>query len=95
MKSEWMEYTFDELVVRNQGVNTTTEKVSYSESGFPVIRANNIGEYTIDDSNIVYVNSETFLRIKNPCKPKINDILYTNIGSQLGNAAKVKISYDE
>ena len=94
MKSEWNEYILDELVIRNQGVNTTTEKVSYSDSGYPVIRANNISDYVLDFQNIVYVDNETFTRIKNPCKPKKNDILYTNIGSQLGSATKVKFDVE-
>ncbi len=94
MRSEFTEYILDDLVIRNQGVNTTTEKVSYSDKGYPVIRATNISQYNIDEQNIVYVDRDTFERIKHPCKPKFNDILYTNIGSQLGNAAKVKINYD-
>ncbi len=91
---EFSKFTLDELIEkRNQGVNTTTEKVSYSESGFPVIRANNISQGWIDFSDIVYVDKKTFARIKESCKPKKGDILYTNIGSQFGNAAKVSINF--
>lgn len=91
---EFTKFTLDELIEkRNQGVNTTTEKVTYSESGIPVIRANNISQGRIDFSDIVYVDQKTFSRIKEPCKPKKGDILYTNIGSQFGNAAIVSIDF--
>ena len=82
--------SLDEVIVkRNQGVNTTTEKVEYSETGVKVIRANNISTGIVDYSNCVYVAEKTFERIKDACKPQKGDILYTNIGSQLGNAALV------
>lgn len=91
MGSEWRPYKIDDLIIkRNQGVNTTTEKVKYSEAGMTVIRANNISGEGIDWSNCVYVDTETFAKIKSPCKPKKGDILYTNIGSQFGVAVKVE-----
>jgi len=80
----------DILKFKNQGVNTTTEKVKYSVSGTPVIRANNISKNYIDISNLVYVDDATYSKIRVQCKPEKNDILFTNIGSQLGNAS---ISY--
>ena len=95
MSSEWIERTLDDLILkRNQGVNTTTEKVEYAEKGIIVIRANNIGQAGIDFSNVAYVDETTFKRIKSPCKPKTGDILYTNIGSQLGNAVKVDVDFE-
>ena len=77
----------DILEFKNQGVNTTTEKVKYSEEGTPVIRANNITANHIDTKNIVYVDSKTFSRVRSQCKPLKRDILFTNIGSQLGSAS--------
>ena len=95
MSSDWIERTLDDLILkRNQGVNTTTEKVEYAEKGIIVIRANNIGQAGIDFSNVAYVDETTFKRIKSPCKPKTGDILYTNIGSQLGNAVKVDVDFE-
>lgn len=92
---KFVELSLDELLTRkNQGVNTTTEKVSYSEIGIPVIRANNILNGVIDYKDIVYVDEDTFARIKEPCKPRSGDILYTNIGSQFGNAAKVEADFE-
>jgi type I restriction enzyme S subunit len=91
MAGEWTDVRLDDLVLkRNQGVNTTTEKVNYSSAGVVVIRANNISAGRIDFTDVTFVDSETFGRIKDPCKPKQGDVLYTNIGSQFGNAAIVK-----
>lgn len=95
MVSDWKTQKLDELIVkRNQGVNTTTEKVKYSESGKPVIRANSISQSRIDFSDCVFVDDVTFQRIKEPCKPKKGDVLYTNIGSQFGSAAKVESDFE-
>lgn len=91
MAGEWTDVRLDDLVLkRNQGVNTTTEKVNYAPSGVVVIRANNVSAGRIDFTNVTFVDSETFGRINGPCKPKQGDVLYTNIGSQFGNAAIVK-----
>jgi type I restriction enzyme, S subunit len=83
----WRVWKLDDILsARNQGVNTTTEKVEYAESGIPVIRAKNINKNFIDFNDIVYIDNKTFSRINKTCKPQRYDILYTNIGSQLGNA---------
>ncbi len=84
----WSETKFTELINKaNQGVNTTVEKVSYSERGKVVIRSNNISENVIDLSDVRYVDDETYFRISDNCKPKRGDILYCNIGSALGSAS--------
>ncbi len=89
--SKWELYKLDELFEEsNQGVNTTTEKVKYSENGtHPVIRAKNIYQYKIDYEDVVYINHDTFINLKDTVKPKEGDVLYTNIGSQFGNASSV------
>ena len=89
--SEWKDYKLGELFANsNQGVNTTTEKVKYSKDGIAVIRAKNIRQYKIDFNDVTYVDKNTYDKLKKTVKPQIGDILYTNIGSQLGNAAQVK-----
>lgn len=82
------------LIKKNQGVNTTTEKVSYSESGIPVVRANNISAYKIDYDDLVYVDEVNYSRIRIECRPQNGDVLYTPIGSQFGSAALVKDNKD-
>jgi len=92
--NEWKLYKLDELLLkRNQGVNTTTEKVKYSNNGIPVIRAQNILTSGLSFNDIAYVDEETFKRVRPECKPLINDILYTNIGSQFGTACKVNTDF--
>lgn len=91
---EWNLIKLDDLLVkRNQGVNTTTEKVKYTESGIPVIRAQNITSFGLDFTELTYVSEDTFKRVRIECKPKINDVLFTNIGSQFGTACKVKTEF--
>jgi type I restriction enzyme, S subunit len=89
--TNWKETTLGEVLLkRNQGVNTTTEKVVYSSVGIPVIRAQNITFGNIDFSEIAFVDADTFNRLGDSVKPNRNDVLYTNIGSQMGIASKVK-----
>ena len=91
MASDWEEVNLGDLFEQsNQGVNTTTEKVEYSDDGLIVIRAKNISAYSIDYQDVVHVSEETFDKLKSAVKPKCGDILFTNIGSQLGSAALVK-----
>ena len=91
MGSDWREVNLGDLFAQsNQGVNTTTEKVEYSDDGLIVIRAKNISAYSIDYQDVVNVSEETFGKLKAAVKPKCGDILFTNIGSQLGSAALIK-----
>ena len=73
----------------NQGVNTTTEKVTYSESGITAIRSNNVEENRLDMRNKKFVSREMYNRLTDKVKPRLNDVLYCNIGSKLGAAAVV------
>ena len=87
---DWKNTILEKLLLeKNQGANTTVLKIKYSDNGYPVLRAKNILENLIDYDDIVFVNKETFEKIDQNFKPKINDVLYTNIGSQFGNAAVV------
>ena len=87
----WEVKMFSEIIKHsNQGVNTTTEGVIYSEKGFKVIRSNNISENIIDFNDVKFVDNKTYLRVKDTCKPKKGDVLYCNIGSALGSASIYK-----
>ena len=95
MGSNWKICELDKVIKkRNQGVNTTTEKVKYSSEGIIVIRANNILSGRIDYRDCAFVDEETFSRIKDTCKPRKGDVLYTNIGSQFGTAVKVNVDFE-
>ncbi len=77
----------DLLDFKTQGVNTTTDHISYVEKGYKIVQAKNIAPYniTFDESN--FVDEKTFIRIKDNHKLHKGEVLYTNIGSQLGNSA--------
>ena len=81
------EYSIDEILIsRNQGINTTTEKVVYSSCGNKIVQAKNIHKYkcSFDDEN--YIDNITFERIKDIHKLSRGNVLFSNIGSQMGNA---------
>lgn len=89
----WLNLSFQDIILKsNQGVNTTTEKVEYSNSGYIVVRSNNISENKISFEDVKYVDEDTFKKIKSPCKPIKGDILYCNIGSALGSAALFELN---
>lgn len=76
----------DLLATKTQGVNTTTDNIKYVDSGIRIIQAKNISkyEYTFDNEN--YVSEKTYLNMKENHKLHNGEVLFTNIGSQLGNS---------
>jgi type I restriction enzyme S subunit len=89
----WVETTLGEVILnKNQGVNTTVEKVEYTKEGFKILRAKDISSKQIDFLNTEHVSKLTFEKLSNRVKPKLNDLLYTNIGSQMGLCAKVSMN---
>ena len=83
-----MIYKLKDLIkLKTQGVNTTTDKVKYSNNGYKIVQAKNIEQYniTFDDKN--FIDEITFNRMKENHILKKGDVLFTNIGSQLGNCA--------
>lgn len=84
-------YILNDLILsKNQGINTTTEKIKYCTSGHKVLRAKNILDNKIDESDLVYIDDNTYDTSNDNYKPKIDDVLYTNIGSQFGSACVLK-----
>lgn len=84
---KFKEYKLSDLIeLKSQGVNTTTDKISYSDTGIRIIQAKNINKfkYSYDEKN--YIDEETFNKMKENHKLHSGEVLYTNIGSQLGNA---------
>ena len=78
---------FDLLEFKTQGVNTTTDHIMYVNKGYKIVQAKNIAPYniTFDENN--FIDEDTFSRIKDNHKLHKGEVLYTNIGSQLGNSA--------
>ena len=83
-----MIYKLKDLIkLKTQGVNTTTDKIKYSNSGYKVVQAKNIEQYnvTFDEKN--FIDEKTYERIKKNHILHKGDVLFTNIGSKLGNCA--------
>lgn len=91
IKNGWFSFPLKSLILeKNQGVNTTTEKVNYTDHGIPAIQAGNIGPGTIEYSTEKFITEEKYSELSGSVKPKIGDVLYTNIGANFGNSAVVK-----
>jgi len=89
-KKGWSCYFLDEIILsKNQGVNTTTEKVEYTSSGIMAIQAGNVMSGSISFEAEKFIPEEKFKFLSCNVKPKEKDLLYTNIGASFGNAAVV------
>ena len=83
----------DLLLLKTQGVNTATDNVQYESNGIKIVQAKNIEPYKVTFDSKNFINEKTFARMKENHILKKGDILFTNIGSQLGNSAIY--NYDE
>jgi type I restriction enzyme, S subunit len=64
------------------------------ESGVPFITSKNIRSFEIDLSNLEFVSMETHHEIIKRCNPRKGDILYTNIGVNIGNAVVNQLTFE-
>ncbi|WCC46644.1 restriction endonuclease subunit S [Tenacibaculum finnmarkense] len=62
-----------------------THKPDYIETGVPFLSSKNISNGYIDFDNIKYISKEKFESMSDSTKPKVGDILFTRVGSNLGN----------
>ena len=62
-----------------------THKPEYLDSGKPFLSSRNISNGYIDFENIKYISEEKFSSMPESTKPKVGDILFTRVGSNLGN----------
>jgi type I restriction enzyme S subunit len=62
-----------------------THKPDYIVSGVPFLSSKNISGGFIDFKNIQHISQEKFDSMPNSTKPKLGDILFTRVGSNLGN----------
>ena len=62
-----------------------THKPEYISSGRPFLSSKNISGGFIDFDNIKYISEEKFQSMPQSTKPKRGDILFTRVGSNLGN----------
>ncbi|HMS29827.1 MAG TPA: restriction endonuclease subunit S [Saprospiraceae bacterium] len=62
-----------------------THKPDYTSSGVPFLSSKNISQGFIDFKNIQYISRVKFDSMPESTKPKLGDILFTRVGSNLGN----------
>ena len=62
-----------------------THKPDYIETGIPFLSSRNISGGFIDFKNIQHISKEKFDSMPKSTKPKVGDILFTRVGSNLGN----------
>ncbi len=62
-----------------------THKPDYIDAGVPFLSSKNISGGFIDFINIQHISQEKFNSMPNSTKPKLGDILFTRVGSNLGN----------
>lgn len=62
-----------------------THKPDYISSGVPFLSSKNISNGFIDFKDVQYISQEKFESMPQSTKPQIGDILFTRVGSNLGN----------
>ncbi|MBD1826030.1 restriction endonuclease subunit S [Microcoleus vaginatus GB1-A2] len=62
-------------------------------SGVPFITSKNIRPYQMDLTDLEFVSLETHQEIIKRCNPSFGDILYTNIGVNVGNAVANRLKF--
>lgn len=73
------------------GTHDTPERL---KQGVKFITGKHIRPYVIDFDNSDYVTEEVHKEIYRRCNPEFGDILYTNIGVNLGTAAMNNVSFE-
>lgn len=73
------------------GTHDTPERI---KEGIKFITGKHIRPYVIDFENSDYVTEEVHREIYRRCNPEYGDILYTNIGVNLGTAAMNTVDYE-
>lgn len=68
-----------------------THKPKYVEAGIPFLSSQNVSSGYLDFDNIKYISQEEFDKASNTIKPKIGDVLFSRVGSNLGNPVIVDV----
>ena len=82
------EITIDML----QGVNTAIDIPEYVESGYPMLKANNIIDGEVNFSTSDHISIKTYQAYSDRFKIKKDDFLFSNIGARLGTGSLMKTS---
>lgn len=68
-----------------------THKPKYVEAGIPFLSSQNVSSGYLDFDNIKYISQEEFDKASSTIKPKIGDVLFSRVGSNLGNPVIVDV----
>lgn len=71
-----------------------THKPDYINEGIPFLSSKNISGGYIDFLNVQYISKEKFDSMPESTKPKIGDILFTRVGSNLGNPIILEVDIE-
>ncbi|GAB5473846.1 MAG: restriction endonuclease subunit S [Maribacter sp.] len=88
---KWNKYRLDEIC--HLVTDGTHDSPKNLVKGFPFIKGTQIKEGTINFSNCDYVSEEDHLKIIKRSKPEKGDILFSNIGMNLGETAIIKVDF--
>ena len=83
----YLKYKLKDLVSFGLGLTATPHYVS---SGIPFLSSKNISNDYIDFSDIKYISKDDYIKASNSAKPRIGDILFTRVGSNLGHPVIVE-----
>ena len=81
----------NECLKITDGTHDTPERLT---SGVPFITGKHVRPFSIDYDGCDYVSQEDHRVIYSRCDPKYGDLLYTNIGVNLGTAAMNVVDYE-
>src|SRR5699024_125595 len=88
----WDELKMVEICSKvTDGTHDTPERLA---NGIKFITGKHIRPYKIDYNNSDYVTNQVHQEIYKRCNPEKNDVLYTNIGVNLGTAALNTVDYE-
>ena len=71
----------DVIIDAYQGINTTADKVIYSNEGIPVLQAKHITAGSIDFTDVRYLKKEQYNEYFPKYTPQKGDMLFANIGT--------------
>jgi len=88
----WGEKKLSELCLKiTDGTHDTPERI---QEGIVFITGKHIRSFVVDYANSDFVSSEDHKIIYSRCDPQYGDVLYTNIGINLGTAAMNTVHYE-
>ena len=92
IKSQFVEMFEEDINVQKTTVNNVadiylglTYTPKYTETGIPFLSSKNISSQKLDLEDIKYISQEEYENATNNAKPINGDILFSRVGSNLGN----------